>query len=605
MMQNPLDSPVQRKLWSAVPSKLPLYTELLVAGGGLSGCAAALSAARMGVTVTVIEPTHMLGGQAGPAGVSAMDVTQHYHEQINGHGMWHEIRSRITDYYRYRLRRHVNVSQYRDESFAPNPVVVDRVLTQMLKEAGVRVHRNVALQAAEIRAGIAKLRTSSGAISGRLVIDATEDGFVTRSSGIPHRLGNVIGGQEGYGSADPDQINLQAITQTAIIRRYEPGTMPDELRLQTPPEGFYDALTEIVKGYPSGPGRARLGHPNGFAGYRGAPDLGGKDYQGSEWEQITRTSLNFCNDQPITAAYFTDDAARAEFERSAILRTLSILYYLQHHLGLDWSVATDEGFGEGPVRRDPRVTAGLPEAIVRHLPPIAYQRESPRIIGRSTMTGKSIFRTRNRTCSAWDSSVVAVGTYPPDLHGGREPEDLETDLSETLADKPAKWREGPFPIPLGALIPRGNLPLIAAEKNLSASRIAAAAARLHPTATAIGQAAGTLAGLALKHDTAPRHVPTMAVQAALVLQGAHLAHHPVLGLSREDDDFAAVQLSIVHGLVDTVDVSRPNACPHMRLDRARAARLGRSLLDEYKDWLVAPSPDSAPAEDSSACGPLA
>lgn len=597
-MQNPLESPVQTRLWSAVSAKLPLYAELLIAGGGLSGCAAALSAARLGTAVTLLEPTHMLGGQASAAGVSAMDVTEYYSEVINDHGIWSELRSRITDFYRYRLHRHLNVSQYRNESFSPNPIVVDRVLTQMLREAGVRVYRNVEIESAEIKPGFARLGTSSGPISARLIIDASENGSVTRLSGVPHRLGRAVGGPDGYNETDLDEVILQDITQTAMIRRFEPGTMPEELRIHEPPEGYADFLPVISGGYPDGPGNSRAGHPNGFAGYRGAPDLAGEDYQGAQWEQITRTSLNYFNDQPITAAFHTDPAERARLERLAMLRTLSIIYYLQHDLGLEWTVATDEGFDGGPSGRDPRVTQGMPEEIVRHFPPIPYERESARIIGRTTMTGKSIHRSANRTPARWDDSVIAVGTYPPDLHGGREPQDLEADLDETLGDKPKRWREGPFPIPLDALIPRRPLPLIAAEKTISASRIAAAAVRLHPTVTAIGQAAGTLAALALRHRISPHAVPTQAVQTLLLQQGAHLAHHPVRGLQSDDPRFAAVQMSIIHRLVDTADISRPGACPQLEVDLDLAARLGAPLLETYSSWATAPTPDLSPSDRS-------
>lgn len=584
-MTHLLDSPAHAKVWSTVPRRLPLYAGLVVAGGGLSGCAAALSAARLGAPVVLIEPTHMLGGQAGPAGVSAMDVTQHYDDQINGHGLWQELRSRINDVYRYRLRRHLNVSQYRDTSFAPNPVVVDRVLTQMLKEAGVRTYRNVHIESAEIRPGAAKLSTSSGPISGKLIIDATEDGAVTRLSLVPHRLGNAVSDGTGYSTTDLEEVVLQDITQTAMIRRYEPGTMPAELRLEEPPERFHEFIPAIVRGYPFGPGEARIGHDNGFAGYRAAPDLAGDvNYTGSQWEKITRTSLNYHNDQPITAAYFTDELSRVRYDREAILRTLAIIYFLQHHLRLDWSVVTDEGFDRGPGCRDPRVVAGLPEAIVRHFPPIPYVRESPRIIGRDTMTGKTIYRRGNRTLAPWDAHAVAVGTYPPDLHGGRTIRDMEEDLSESLADKPLTWREGPFPIPLGSLIPRSPLPLIAAEKNISASRIAAAATRLHPTVTAIGQAAGTLAALAIHHGVLPHSVPTMAVQSLLVYQGAHLAPYPIRGIRPGEPGYSATQIAVVHQLVDTVEIKRPEASPLLGLDLDRAARLGQTLLDEYADW---------------------
>ncbi|GGG64116.1 hypothetical protein GCM10011374_29590 [Kocuria dechangensis] len=587
-MTSSLDSPVHRKLWATVPTKLPLYTELLVVGGGLSGCAAAVAAARLGVKVVVVEPTHMLGGQAGPAGVSAMDVTMYYENQINGYGLWSEFRERVTNLYRYRLHRSVNVSQYRDNSFAPNPVVVDRVLTQMLTECGVRVFRNVRVEGAEVRRGNAQVQTSAGTVTGKIVVDATEDGSVIRHSRLPHRLGNAVFDGTAYNRADLDRIAVQDITQTAMIRQYAPGTLPPELRLTEPPEGYENFLPFILNGFPHGPGTARIGHINGFAGYRAAPDLAGdSDYTGSQWELITRTSLNFHNDQPVCASYFTDESERIRFEREAIARTLSILYYLQHDLGLDWGVTTDEGFGEGPVPRDPRVTEGFPEAVVRHLPPVPYIRESVRLIGRETMTGKTIFRRTNRSVAPWDVTAVAVGTYPPDLHGGRTQLFLEEDLGESVFDKPRTWREGPFAIPLDSLLPQSPVPLIAAEKNLSASRVAAAAVRLHPTVTAVGQAAGTLAALALTRGVAPHDVPSVVVQAALLRQGAHLVPHAVQDLSRDDDRYAAVQLAVAHRLVDVTEVKQPDSAPLLKTDLDRAHRLGQAVLAEYSHWIDA------------------
>lgn len=592
--QDPLHSPVQEQIWRKVPTTLPLYTEFLVVGGGLSGCAAAISAARLGVKVTLLEPTHMLGGQAGPGGVSAMDETAHYEEVVSEFGFWSEFSARIKKFYTYRLKRPVNVSQYRDDSFSPNPVVVDRILTLMLKEAGVQVFRNLALCDADVRGGNAVVFTSAGRITGRLVLDATEDGCIIRLSNIPHRLGHAVFDGRSYSSDDLDSTYIQDITQTAMIRDYGAGKLPEELRVTEPPEGYEDHAPFIRAAYPNGPGNSRGSHANAFAGYRGAPDIGTQNvYTGAEWEKITRTSLNYYNDQMTPASYLNDAESRARCERAAMNLTLGILYYLQNECGLDWGVATDEGFNRAPIPRDPRVTADLPKDIVRHFPPIPYIREAVRLVGRRTITGKTIYRSANRSCAAFDTTSIATGTYPPDLHGGRRPEDLEEDLEETFADKPRTWREGPFPIPLGALIPRDNSSIIAAEKNISASRIAAGAVRLHPTVAATGQAAGVLAGLALTHRVHPGSVPTTAVQIMLIRQGAYLPLQRIEGLPVADKRFAPAQLALLHQLVDDISV-RPNGkAPRSQIDVDRAARIGRMIISEFDEWLIDTASPSA------------
>ena len=47
--------------------------DVVVAGGGIGGTAAAIQAARLGASVLVVEPGDWIGGQATAAGVSTMD----------------------------------------------------------------------------------------------------------------------------------------------------------------------------------------------------------------------------------------------------------------------------------------------------------------------------------------------------------------------------------------------------------------------------------------------------------------------------------------------------------------------------------------------------
>ena len=43
--------------------------DVVIAGGGTGGTAAAIQASRLGVSVLIVEPTYMLGGQIGRAHV--------------------------------------------------------------------------------------------------------------------------------------------------------------------------------------------------------------------------------------------------------------------------------------------------------------------------------------------------------------------------------------------------------------------------------------------------------------------------------------------------------------------------------------------------------
>jgi len=567
------------EVWRTAPKGVDINCDVAVLGGGLSGVAAAVAASRRGSHVVLIEELHMLGGQATTSGVSAMDVTFFYDRALNAHGIWGEFYQRVLSLYRDELRRPVNVCRYRDDSFGPNAVVVEHVLAEMLREAGVTVLRNTRLEFAIRSDGLTRLVFDGCRVRAKVAIDATEDGQLIAALGVPHRLGVAKWTQNAYSRSDLERVAVQDITRTALVRRYPDGQIPADLLVAEPPPGYAQMRPFIVRSYPRGPVTNREGD-NGFAGYRAVPDLASDErYLGSEWQKITRTSLNYHNDQKIFADYFTSESARRAYIVSATALTLGIIYYLQAELHLPWSVATDEGYADGPNRPDP--IQGLEDfaSVTCHMPPRPYVREARRLVGVETLTGKDIFRLRNHGEARWNVDSVAVGTYPPDLHGGRAADDLEADIGEVLADKPGSWREGPFGIPLGTLVPVKADGLVAAEKNISTSRIANGAARVHPTVMSVGEAAGVLAALAAKTGRSVRDVPVEAVQVSLACGGALLAPLAVRDVTPADADFGHIVMALARKLVPHA-IDRSSGEPELVVDRVTARQRGQYFSNE-------------------------
>src|SRR5262245_60227761 len=81
-----------------------LECEVLVAGGGLGGVAAALGACERGRSVVLTEETDWLGGQMASQGVAAPD-DHRYIETFGGTRLYYELRRRVRNYYaeNYRL----------------------------------------------------------------------------------------------------------------------------------------------------------------------------------------------------------------------------------------------------------------------------------------------------------------------------------------------------------------------------------------------------------------------------------------------------------------------------------------------------------------------
>src|SRR5262245_10300017 len=72
--------------------------EVLIAGGGTGGVAAALAAARCGRRVVLLEETDWLGGQMTAQGVSALDEHEHI-ESFGGTRSYYELRNSIRKHY--------------------------------------------------------------------------------------------------------------------------------------------------------------------------------------------------------------------------------------------------------------------------------------------------------------------------------------------------------------------------------------------------------------------------------------------------------------------------------------------------------------------------
>jgi glycine/D-amino acid oxidase-like deaminating enzyme len=94
----------QTQASSAVPDELrrrhakELTADLVIIGGGLGGCAAALAAARKGLRVIMTEETDWIGGQLTAQAVPPDENS--WIETFGGTRSYLDLRARIREYYR-------------------------------------------------------------------------------------------------------------------------------------------------------------------------------------------------------------------------------------------------------------------------------------------------------------------------------------------------------------------------------------------------------------------------------------------------------------------------------------------------------------------------
>jgi hypothetical protein len=571
-------------------SLTPLDCDVAVVGAGPGGVGAAISAARAGAKVLLIEETDWVGGQMTAGGVPQIDGGN---APPTLSGLYAEFRNAVVAYYQDATRfppsgKSIGTCHWSSSATCFEPSVGRKLLEKMLSDAGVGLlpERSVVSVTKSGNAVTGLVLSDGQPVNARVVVDATETGDVIALSD----------------SIDANAC-IQSITYIAEIRKY-PSGVPPELFIKSPPPDYDTHLAEYSSIVTSnGSETLPIQYPVDFAfhnAYRGLPDsTNSQSYDGTQYAAITRTGVNWANDYPghqlvggvaqwagtLKVGFLEDAAARRDASCKAKLATLGFVYYVQHDLGEpDWSVANDEGY-DSAYNEAQHCTEIPPELVPleRQLPPMPYIRESRRIVAMQTLTAKDMAKTNGIADQNFPTSI-AVGDYGTDLHNCKSDASLEADLGETSADIAPG---GSFQVPIETLVPESVDGLLAAEKNIGVSRLAQGAIRLQPIAMLTGEAAGVLAALSVQASVPPRQVRAVDVQKTL-LDGGHAlsrfwyddvpvshlfwkgvqlasTHAIMVGTSTTHFDVDASltrrQAAVVIGKLFGLDVSNPPATP--------------------------------------------
>jgi hypothetical protein len=548
-------SPAQADTYPHCPDPARRDYDVIVVGAGTSGIMASIQAARLGASVALIEETNMIGGQVA-AGVAGMDGGA---APPVLSGLYGNYRDRIHKYYAERNLQ-ATTCFWGGGDTCSSPTVSAEVFWDMLDElvpAGGVVcpfvgKKVVGVQKVLDRGTGVTTSSPTEAWTSHVVIDATEYGDLIDDAGAAYRIGRA---RVPPVPGTPVTNNcIQDITYVAVVRDYlSSSASPDILQ----PPGYYDwdtgaqrvtqlqaAVNESPDGAPQLPADCPLdwdgprepwGSFGDHNGYRAIPDL----VYGPMGLVGTRTAVNYVNDYPgywiesctptgthwrgkLSADFIENAATRATLACEAKKLTLQLLYHMQApDQKPTWGIADDEYSGS------PNVC--VPDAVSEsRLPAIPYVRESRRIVGIDTLTGKEIQRGDTPSglvvVAANNPLALAVGDYRTDVHNCDDPGDYESvELGEERGDR--STNPGPFQIPFGTFIPQTVDGYLPAEKNLAYTRLSSSAARVQPTTMRVGQAAGALAALSALSpgSVQPRQVRVLDVQKTLLAEDAALA----------------------------------------------------------------------------------
>lgn len=498
---------------------MPGYrVDIVVTGGGVGGCAAALAAARLGRTVVMTEETDWIGGQ-----LTAQAVPPDENPWIESFGctqLYRSFRNGVRDYYRRhfpltpqaRAKVHLNPGNGGVSRLCHDPRVALAVLQEMLAPYVVSGqvtillrHKVVAAETAGDRIkslGVRSLETGNElTLEAPYFLDATELGDLLPLAGVEYVTGAESQRETGEPhavSGPPQPLNMQAITFCFALdyvpgedhtierprdydfwRNYQAPFWPDkQLSWVTPhpvtlePRRSALFIEEAQKlNVMSLWYYRRILDKNNFA-----PGFAKSDITLVNWPQ---------NDYWLGPIIEVPAAEAEKHLEAARQLSLSLIYWLQTE-----APRPDGGTGY-PGLRLRKDVVGTEDGLAKY----PYIRESRRIKAEFTVLEQHVASdVRGDKGAEKFADSVGIGYYRIDLHpstGGFNYIDIGA---------------LPFQIPLGALIPVRVENLLPAAKNLGVTHITNGCFRLHPVEWNIGEAAGYLAAHCLEHGLTPRQV---------------------------------------------------------------------------------------------------
>lgn len=444
--------------------------DVVVAGGGVSGCAAAIAAARNGAGVLVVEENGYLGGTLTGCGVGPM-MTFHAGEKQVIRGIMQEIVEEL-------VRRgdspgHVkDTKQYISYLTPFGAEGLKRVLDDLLTRAGCELLFHTFVGGVECRDGridglILANKDGIHTVAGKVVVDATGDGDVAAWSGA-----KMAKGRPGDGAAQPMSMMMKFCNvDTAALKGYVLDHLEKFPRLAPYSGLFRQPIPIDLEGFDSEFREART------AGTLSIPR-----------ENLLLFGTNREGEYIVNTTRIIDhDAADA--------RSLSDAELVGRR-----QCAELEQFLRSRV-------PGFSNALLEFTGPSVGARGSRQLVGCYTLTAQDILERRTF------SSVIAHSAYPIDIHN---PKGVGTD--STFISEPGTYYSIPYEIMVCPEVEN----LVVAGRCVSATFEAQAAIRTTPTAGAIGQAGGIAAALAAAGGGDTRAVDVKAVQQALKRQGAYL-----------------------------------------------------------------------------------
>lgn len=534
-----------------------LVSDVVVYGATPAGFCAAIAAAREGASVTLLEPSHHIGG-VNTGGLSFSDSNQTVRSTVMG--LFHEWHSRIeADYTARGVTLPYQVSVKDNAQWTYEPHVAMRVTRQMLEEARVLTLTARPLTSVTLAgARITTLHTSDGSFRATVFIDATYEGDLMAMAGVSWTIGRESRAEYGETYAgkqypkkqmpisglreDGLPLPLITTTETGLDEDGDSNVMVYSFRLcltndpanRIPfpaPDRYDPTRFEVAR-------RWLLQEKNPPLLWDLYP-LPGKKFDANNGigKQFSMGLVGACNGWSES-----DFARRAQIWEAHRQYTLELYHFLttdpavpeQHRTQLaELGLAKDE----------------FPDNA--HWSPQLYVREGRRMKGLHILTQKDILEQPSK------DDPIAVSSFPIDSHDCQRiaaPDGSFVINEGTIfpVRMPGRKHGYPYHVPFRSLLPLPeeceNLLVPVA---LSCTHVALSSIRVEPTWMLLGQSAGIAAALSSKDKTRPpiQSLPYPQLRARLLAQGQVLDLPTLPDLPPEPEQPVSIDPTTLPGLV--------------------------------------------------------
>ena len=495
--------------------------DLVVYGGTAGGVVTAISGARQGLKVALLEPRRHLGGMVS-GGLSRTDVGRR--EVIGGYALEFYFRAGKV----YDMAQHLQ-----DIAWLPEPKVAEAIFRDWLREAGVTVlleHRLREKDGVRKEGGrVGAITMENGArFAARVFADCTYEGDLMAQAGVTYTWGRESSAQYGE--------SLAGVRSETPFHQFKVDLKPfgDDGKLlpeiSAGPAGQPGAADRKVQAYNF---RMILSHdpanqtpypkparydPQRFelmARYLAAlgrvPKLG----EVISISPIPNHKADMNNNGPFSTDYIGKSydypnasySRRAEIWRDHEEYTRQYFWFLAHDARVppalrqeanEWGLARDEFTDNG------------------NFPNQLYIREARRMVGEYVMIQQDIQTGLTKP------DPIGMGSYNSDSHNVQR---IVNQDGFVRNEGDMQVPVTPYQIPYRVLLPKkSELQNLLVPVCFSASHVAYSTLRMEPQYMIIGQAAGVAAAMAIRAGVAVQDIDTRALTRTLVEHGAILEY---------------------------------------------------------------------------------